>query len=338
MRITREALIKVARENADLRARQDRSIVTIYLIGSLLGDEPLIGGVTDIDLVMIHNGTPLQERELVKLSDEIHLDITHQPQSLYHQPRLLRVDPWMGPAIYATSPLHDTQHWFEFAQASVRSQFTRADYALERARPFAETARQNFLLLRSQTAPSTDPVETLRTYLEAVEAAANAIASLSGVPLTLRRLLLTFPERAVAVGQADLYGRLMGLLGANHVDTVVMRSWMPAWGAAYEAASQLPSAPLALHPYRRLYYERAIETLLAGERPQTALWPLISTWTQALTALHDASSFQEPWMQACQALLLGPDDREAALSALDAFLDTVEEILDRWAQENGITL
>jgi hypothetical protein len=338
MRITRETLIKVARENADLRARQDRSIVTIYMIGSLLGEEPLIGGVTDIDLVMIHNGEPARERELIKLSDEIHLDITHQAQALYHQPRLLRVDPWLGPAIYATSPLHDTQHWFEFAQASVRSQFIRADYALERARPFAETARQAWLSLRSQASPTTDPVETLRTYLEAVEGAANAIASLSGAPLTLRRLLLAFPARAEAVGQANLYGRLLGLLGANHVDAEAMRFWMPAWREAYEAASQLPTAPLALHPFRKLYYERAIEALLTSDHPHTALWPLLSIWTQALTALHETTSFQEPWQQACHSLLLGPDERESSLSALDAFLDSVEEILDRWAQENGIFL
>jgi hypothetical protein len=338
MRITREALLKVARETADLRARQDRSIVTIYLIGSLLGEEPLIGGVTDIDLVVIHHDEPAEERELVRLSDEVHLDIAHQPQSLYHAPRALRVDPWLGPAIYSTTALYDTQHWFEFAQASVRSQFIRPDYALERARPFAESARRTWLGLHEPTSPSSDPVEMLSAYLGSIEGAANAVASLSGAPLTLRRLLLAFPERAESVGKPDLFGRLLALIGANLVSADGMRGWIPAWGEAYEAAGQVPSTSLRLHPYRKLYYERAFEALLAGEHPHLALWPLLSTWTQALAALHGAPSYLEPWMQACRQLHLDPQERETSLSALDAFLDTVEEILDRWSQENGVSL
>jgi hypothetical protein len=338
MRITRETLLKVARENADLHARQDRSIVTIYLAGSLLGEEPLIGGVTDIDLVMIHNGQPPQERELVRLSDEVHLDITHQPQSLYQQPRALRVDPWLGPAIYATSPLHDTQHWFEFAQASVRSQFTRPDYSLERSRPFAETARQAWMKLRDQPASSIDPVADLWDYLRAVEDSANAVASLTGVPLTLRRFLLAYPDRAQAVGQPDLYGRLLALVGAGRTDAETMSSWIPSWSEAFDAAGQVPSASLKLHPYRKLYYERAFEALLAGDAPQTALWPLLYTWTIALDALQSAPSFTDPWMDACRYLGLAAEERDHRLGMLDAFLDTVEEILDRWAQDNGITL
>jgi hypothetical protein len=338
MRITRETLLKVARENADLHARQDRSIVTIYLAGSLLGEEPLIGGVTDIDLVMIHNGQPQMERELVRLSDEVHLDITHQPQSLYQQPRPLRVDPWLGPAIYATFPLHDTQHWFEFAQASVRSQFTRPDYSLERARPFAESARQGWMKLRDETETTIDPVADLFGYLRAVEDSANAIASLTSVPLTLRRFLLAFPGCAQAVGQPDLYGRLLALAGAGRADTEAMTSWIPAWSEAFDAAGQVPSASLTLHPYRKLYYERAFEALLAGDAPQAALWPLIFTWTLALDALHSAPSYAEPWSAACQLLGLAADEREHRLSLFDSFLDTVEETLDRWAQENGISL
>ncbi len=338
MRITREILLKVARENADLRARQDRSIVTIYLIGSLLGEEPLIGGVTDVDLVMIHNELPAQTRELVRLSDEVHLDITHQPQSLYQHPRDLRVDSWLGPAIYATTALHDTQHWFEFAQASVRSQFIRPDYALERARPFADAARQTWLELRGRSSSTEDPVEAFGRYLHSVGSAANAVASLTGAPLTTRRLLLEFPIRANAVGQAELYGRLLALLGAGRADAEAMHSWISPWGEAFDAASQTPSSPLTLHPYRKLYFERAFEALLGGDAPQAILWPLLSTWTRALATLHSSPSFIEPWMLACRALALSPEERDHALGMLDTFLDTVEETLDRWAAENGISL
>lgn len=338
MRITRESLLKAARDNADLLARQDRSILTIFLTGSLLGEEPLIGGVTDIDLFVIHHTQPLDERELVRLTDEVLLDITHQPQSLYQQPRLLRVDPWLGPAIYANPVLlHDTQHWFEFVSASERSQFTRADYALQRARPFAESARQAWLALREPAGPATKPVETLHAYLLAVESAANAVASLTAGPLPLRRLLLAFPERAAAVGMPDLYGHLLGLLGAGLAGADAVRGWIPAWTAAFDAAGALPGVSLRLHPYRKPYYERAFEALAAGEHPHTALWPLLFTWTLALRSLKDDRSHQAAWLEACQQLGLDPESREHSLAALDSFLDQVEETLDRWAAENGLS-
>ncbi|HEX9012847.1 MAG TPA: hypothetical protein VF813_05005, partial [Anaerolineaceae bacterium] len=271
--------------------------------------------------------------------DEIHLDITHQPQTLYHQPRQLRVDPWLGPAIYANPILlHDSQHWFEFASASVRSQFLRPDYVLERARHFAGPARTAWLDLRDREAGGTSPVDLLSEYLQAVENAANAVASLSGPPLSLRRLLLEFPQKAQAVGNPALYGQLLHLVGGGLVDADGARAWLPAWGEAFDAACHLPTVSPRLHPLRKLYYERAFDSLLGGETPQAALLPLLITWTSSLEALHGAPSYLTPWMEACQQLHLHPEERETSLCALDEFLDSVEELLDRWAQENGIGL
>ncbi|MFN7037533.1 MAG: hypothetical protein ACK4SN_14335, partial [Bellilinea sp.] len=114
MRITLEALHKAARESAERYARRDRSLVCIYLTGSLLGDEPLLGGTTDIDLIFVHTTLPPYGREIVRLTDEIHLDIAHLPQSVFQQPRRLRADTWIGSFLCANPiPLHDLGHWFE---------------------------------------------------------------------------------------------------------------------------------------------------------------------------------------------------------------------------------
>ena len=64
MRITRETLIKAARDNAKQRSQSDRRLVCIYLTGSLLEDEPLLGGTTDIDLVVVHDSEPSVNREM----------------------------------------------------------------------------------------------------------------------------------------------------------------------------------------------------------------------------------------------------------------------------------
>lgn len=339
MRITRETLLKIATETVAQRVQQNRDIITALLVGSLLSDEPLLGGTTDIDLIFVHASQPLLERELVRLNDEVHLDIAHLPQSAFQQPRQLRVDPWLGSAIYANPLLlHDKQHWFEFTQASVRSQFNRPDYALGRARPFAEQARQTWLKMREEPVDrDPHPAGAVSAYLAILAGAANAVAALSGYPLTERRFLVRFPERALASGNEGLAAGLVNLLGDDLAGAEVMRSWLPEWANAFDEAGRQPSASIRLHPFRKLYYERCLETFLSGERPRSALWLLLRTWTRAVHTLPADSVCLAPWQEACRQLQLGAADLAERLIAADAFLDLCEEALDRWAQENGLS-
>ena len=78
-------------------ARAHRTVVCIYLTGSLLTEEPLLGGTTDIDLICVHRQRTAMRREIVRLVDEVHLDIGHFTQADFDQPRHLRQDPWLGP-------------------------------------------------------------------------------------------------------------------------------------------------------------------------------------------------------------------------------------------------
>jgi len=62
MRVTRESLIRIARETVQERSYNDKSIIAAYLTGSLLTEDPFLGGVTDIDLVLVTASTPLMSR------------------------------------------------------------------------------------------------------------------------------------------------------------------------------------------------------------------------------------------------------------------------------------
>ena len=99
MRITRETLIKLAQDTTAERVRLNHRIICVYLTGSLLHEEPLLGGTGDIDLFVIHDSQPAVDREVVRLSDEIHLDIAHLSQDVFQHPRLLRTHPWISPFI-----------------------------------------------------------------------------------------------------------------------------------------------------------------------------------------------------------------------------------------------
>jgi hypothetical protein len=233
MRVTHETLLRVVRDTVAQRTRIDRSLMSVYLSGSLLEDEYMLGGTTDIDLVFIHTDLEGPDREIVRLTDEIHLDIAHHLHKDYRQTRRLREHPWLGPTLERCVIFHDPQHFMDFTQASVRGQFDRPDHVMERSRRQAEHARQVWLYYHEQKHKA-GPKE-ISDYLRAIEHAANAIASLSGPPLTERRFLLKFPQRMQAIGHPGLYPGLLGLIGGPNVNVDVLRSWLPDWEAAYHA-------------------------------------------------------------------------------------------------------
>ena len=55
MRVTRESLIRIAKETAQERAFNDRDIIAAYLTGSLVSSEtdPMLGGTADIDIIFV---------------------------------------------------------------------------------------------------------------------------------------------------------------------------------------------------------------------------------------------------------------------------------------------
>jgi len=367
MRITRDNLIRLAQETAAQRARADRGIVCIYAVGSLLSADPLLGGTTDIDLVCVHDRQPDQPREIVRLSSDVHLDIAHHPQSLYRYPRQLRQDPWIGSSLYSGPLLlHDTQHWFDFTQASVKAQFWQADNVNARSRQLLSQARQGWVSLDAiglagsvaggvaggdatglawKASFSTQQVSA---YLQALEHAANAVACLNGEPMTERRFLPLFRERSQAAGNPGLSIGLAGLAGASLVDGETIHSWLQSWQQAFKKSGSLPGAPARLHPSRLGYYERAIEAFLSADRPaashpQDALWPLLRTWTRAVELISEAYPLEDgdeltAWNQACAHLQLDPPHFPDRLKGLDSFLDSIEELLEKWAQENGVSV
>src|SRR5688572_11042855 len=96
MRVTKDSLIRIAKETAQERAYNDSNIIAAYLTGSLLSNEPMIGGTADIDLVFVHKNEPTKKREFKKLTSDFHLDVIHRAKDDFKSPRELRGDPWLG--------------------------------------------------------------------------------------------------------------------------------------------------------------------------------------------------------------------------------------------------
>jgi hypothetical protein len=131
MRITRDSLMSLARDFAALRFREERDLVCIYLTGSMCLQNPLLGGTTDIDLIFVHSKDPAEAREIQRINDDVSFDIAHLPQSVFEQPRHLRLNPWLG-SFLCENPLilKENQHWFEFTQAAVCAHFNAPETVL----------------------------------------------------------------------------------------------------------------------------------------------------------------------------------------------------------------
>jgi len=333
MRINRNMLLKLANDTVEKYVSHDHSIVAIYLQGSLLGDAPLIGNTADIDLFFIHSDDVRIEREIVRVSDEVHLDISHHSHRLYRQPRELRVHPWLGPAIYSCKIMYDPQHFIDFTQASVRGQFNNPENVINRVQRQAIHAREMWESFNNN--PHLPTPQDASVYLRALEHVANAVAGLSGQNLTERRFLAELLKRAEALGKPGLCVGFLGLLGAPTVDAGNMQSWLPEWRKAYTALAGTP-APIRLHPHRLLYYERAMDVMLDSQTAHDALWPLWRTWTHVICALPDGTPHRSTWQKAGEQLGLLGDAFTEKIKGLDAYLDLIEELLEAWARVNGV--
>ncbi|MDQ2692815.1 MAG: hypothetical protein M3Y68_12335 [Chloroflexota bacterium] len=335
MRVSRESLIRIAKETAQERAFNDRSIIAAYLTGALVSDsDPMLGGTADIDIIFVHADEPKHRREFVKLTPDFHLDISHRAKAEFKRPRELRLDPWLGWEMYDPLLLYERERFFEFVQAGLRAgfEFNAPAPALQRSRILLAQGRGIWrdLLDTGETVRPTDVLQYMKSLYHAV----NAVAELSGPPLQERRLMLEFPPRAETANRPAMSAALTGLLGATHLDPAFINDWVPEWRLAFEAAAENSRVDPRIHPARVNYYEKAIKSMLAGEHPRAALWPLLHTWTLAVDVLPDHAV--EVWRAACEQLKLTLPGFEDHLNGLDQFLDEVEILLDELATEHGL--
>ena len=336
MRVTRESLIRLAKENAHERAFNDRDIVAAYLTGSLISDaNPILGATTDIDLVLVHAAQPGTKREIVKLSPDFHLDIRHRAKSEFKSPRELRTDPLLGYEMYDPMLLFEREKFFEFVQAGLRAgfEFHTPSLVLVRCRKLLAEARKGWIDLMDVTQDKAGPLQ-VKQFLRALTQAGNTVAELTGGPLAERRFLLDFPARAQAADRPTFTATLFNLIGASQVDPNTVSSWIPYWKTAFLTAAENTKVDQSVHSARLNYYEKAIEVLLAGETPLTSLWPLMNTWTLAANVLNEEQAGQ--WEAAAQKLGFLGAGFEKRVSELDQYLDEIEVRLDEIAVENGL--
>jgi hypothetical protein len=331
MRVTRELLLNLAQEQANKMAAKDPSIQCIYLVGSLLGETAFLGGVTDIDLVLVHDHPVPQPREIVRINSEVHLDIAHLQDTVYDPPRRLREDAWIGGSLdVGPRMLFERYHWFDFVRASACAQYWQSEHRMARARGFAAASRRAW-----QTLVDENPQGLKRTqlYLDALRDCADSLVVLDGLPLSPRRFMLDLPERMREQDLSDFTGLFVAQFANDSVSEEQLEKWHGQWLESYDALKGSKDAPVKYCSTRRNYYEKAIE-VLATDHPAAALWLLLTTWTEIAAFLPKSAPEYKNWQSFLRALDLDSKNMPERIESLDSLLDRVETTLDQVAAES----
>ena len=335
MRITRELLHKFAQQTVNARLRSEPDIHAAYMVGSLIREDPLLGGTTDIDLVLVHKYQAPTERECVPITPDISLDIFHKIRDDYADHRAFRQDPWMGyPLTHYNIILFDSNHWLEFIQSSVNAEFHRPDNVLARVRQFSSTARDQWFSLFQQ--PTDTHNAWLDRYLITLSLAANSISGLLGPPLTRRRFLQTFESRVEDLGVPKNLVGFYGLLGFSDDQQEKLIHWIDGFKEDLTYLSEKSTPPSHLLKCRHTYYTSAIESLAKSNSPNQAIWPLLRTWLDVQLALVNASPNVDTWKDCLVSLNLSEEKVEEKSEALDVYLDSVEIVIETWENTYGI--
>ncbi len=330
MRITKDLLHKFASETVKQRKRSEPDLHAAYIMGSILSDEPLLGGTTDIDLLLVHRYLAPVSRETLAITPEISLDIFHKAREDYEPVRQFRQDPWMGyPLTYNHILLFDTNHWLEYVQSSVTAEFHREDNVLVRVNVFLSAARDQWRTL--MTNPPQNHLAWLDQYLHALELGANAISGLIGPPLTERRFMMTFTQRLADLGIPEVRAGFCGLLGCKKLHKDSYRSWLDSFEQDLIQMAEKITHPPHLSPARLGYYVQAFRALAESVDPTYLSWPLLRTWLDIQLAEDGKSPGHESWHDFLEKLQLTESIAEEKTEALDSYLDHLDVLIESWA-------
>jgi hypothetical protein len=332
--IERATLIKIARDTAARRMAERPSLLSAYLIGSVAADEPLLGQATDIDLVLIDLDPPPTPREVIRLTDQVVLDIHHRARDEYANPKNLRRHPWLGPELAEPIFLADPRHFFELAQSSARGQFYRAEYVAARARTFMAWARSALHIGLLPGAEPESPV-SLADYGQALLFAANAGITLAGFPGAGRRLVMKLEAAARKLGAPELYDEFMALFGGPAFPAAEAEAFLEGWLDAYRAGQSATDE--TIHPARRTIYERGFRAQFQADRAAEALWLMLVTWNACMDNVPAGGPHIQRWEAFLDRLgLLDPAARGARIRQAIDYVSMVDRLVEGWAGDNGV--
>lgn len=337
--IEHSTLLRLAKEYAARKAQSRRSLVAALLTGSVARGEPPLGDAVDLDIILVDDGAPDPNTELVRLSDYVFVDAVYVRPDEYADRKALRAHHFTGPALNDALLLHDPRHYFDILQAAIRASHNRPDQIYARARSALAAAGSRFDRLspfRDDPVPEPLPFDLLCDFHECLYLAATALLLLSGQPGDSsggRKLMVRF-EAAARRFRPELYPLFLAALGAQNTSVEMIGASLADWLVLYKAASQRRPTDATVHPLKRGYYERGFRALIAEGHALNTLWLLERTLAACVS---DLDSLPEAWLKFLGATgkRTGAEFSER-IRRVESLLALMDETLIRWAKNEAI--
>lgn len=322
MKYTKEYLLEAAQKFIAKKVERDPSISAVMLIGSLRGYDHLINHPIDVDLLILQNDPVIIENELVRISDDHHLDVHYDDYTAYENPKLLRADGLRGWAIWNAEILYQQDRFFEFTQSTVRSQFDEPKNIIDRMRYFCSRARGYWL------EKNADPQRTnMDEYLTAVADAGNALACIDHEPLSVRSFLSDFLEITNSHEISEINGKILACMSPD-LSIDLISNKISLWKELFLEATKYP-ADMIINPLRLNYFLDSIETQAKGKQPITAFWPFLMTLGKMPIQFSENKKLIEKHKNLINSFGFSSDGMKQKLTALDLLLEDIESIIEQ---------
>lgn len=322
MKYTKEYLLEAAQSFIKKKIARDPAISAVLLIGSLRNKEHFIEKPIDVDLLVLRDDQGEVDNELVRISDEHHLDVHYDDTVAYENPKILRSDSLRGWALWDATVLYQREHFFEFTQSTVRSQFDEPRNIIDRMRYFTKRAREIWL------ANSSKPEKIdMETYLSLVSDAGNALACIDHEPLSIRSFLSDLLTVTADLEIEDINVRFISCLSPDLSKDLIQDN-VELWEELFNESAKYP-ADTVITPLRLPYFKSAIIHQLKSAQPILALWPFLFTLSKMPIKFSENEELIKKHAELKNVFGFAPDGMKAKFEELDLLLEDIEGIIEQ---------
>ncbi len=343
--IENELLVKLAKDFAQRLALETPSLEAACLVGSVVRQEPSLGDSIDINIIGIDSDvSETAKPQLVYQSETVLITYLPVAKARFTNKKLLRRDPFLGPAMYEATSLYDTRHQFDLIQAGLRSNFFSADNMYYRARAACEKAQQTFQSLAQYTRVLPDtpfPPADLLKLNRVFDYGMTAVLMLARLPASGRRHMIQFERATRELDIEDMYADVCAGLGYDDLDGDPTIQLMELW---QQARSSYKSHQLGLDwegsfalDAQTNYYLLGAQTLNEYGYAHAALLSLEATMAEMLLET------KSPLADAAYSVWLSKTNKGTAEACQERvqqakqFLERLDEFLLTWANAESVS-
>ena len=334
MRITREGLLNTCVNYTKQAVYNDRGITAVYLTGSMLTEFPFIDGTTDVDLIIVHDTLTNPQQEVIRLTDEVSLDINHYGKAIFSDAEKFKKNILLGCSLcFDPIVFYGKGHWFEFVLASNEATFFLPDNVFDRAFSYYKNARYFFSVIQKNR--NITDINFAWYYLHAIEYACSAIACLRSKPLPLRKFISELGKACSAVSSPDIVGDTYDLILGEKDPTAYFEYFFNSWKYYFEFFNVYARNDYFCQykPERKLYYEEPVKGFWKDNLP-SAIWIMAYTWSEIGSQMKLENN--EYFTALFKMLEIHPSFYDQRKKQLDMFLDKISVKIETWGKENGL--